>query len=48
MRAGTVLFAGLIALFSTTISVEGWFLGRAKSYVKDFYGGAKDMWNNYK
>ena len=52
MKVNKVLFTLLVGLLASTLSVEGWAFGRigdyVKDYVKDFYGGSKDMWNNYK
>ena len=47
MKATGILLAALLGVLMSTISVNGWAFGAGR-YVNDFYGGAKDMWNNYK
>ena len=48
MKASRLLFTVLVGTLALALSVEGWAFGRVGDYVSDFYGGAKDMWRNYK
>ena len=48
MEVGKAIVFVLMGILVSAFSVEGWAFGRAKEYVKDFYGGSKDMWRNYK
>ena len=48
MTASRFLFTVFLGTLALTMSVDGWAFGRIGDYVSDFYGGAKDMWRNYK
>lgn len=48
MEAGKVILLLLVGMLVSAFSVEAWFWDGASDYIKDFYGGAQDMWRNYK